>query len=51
VDRAAHRAWVQGEEVAFTALELRFLVMLYDNRGRVLTREMLLGEVWGRAPT
>jgi two-component system phosphate regulon response regulator PhoB len=47
VDRAAHRAWVRGEEVVFTALELRFLVVLHDNRGRALTREMLQGEVWG----
>ena len=47
VDRAAHRAWVAGEEVAFTALELRLLVMLYDRRGRVLTRDLLLDEVWG----
>jgi two-component system, OmpR family, phosphate regulon response regulator PhoB len=47
VDRAAHRAWVVGEEVAFTALELRLLVMLYDRRGRVLTRDLLLDEVWG----
>src|SRR5580692_12391478 len=47
VDRAAHRAWVTGEEVAFTALELRLLVMLYDRRGRVLTRDLLLDEVWG----
>jgi two-component system phosphate regulon response regulator PhoB len=47
VDRAAHRAWVDGEEVAFTALELRLLVMLYDRRGRVLTRDLLLDEVWG----
>jgi two-component system phosphate regulon response regulator PhoB len=47
VDRAAHRAWIQGEEVVLTALEMRFLVVLYENRGRVLTREMLLREVWG----
>src|SRR5262249_28074468 len=47
VDRAAHRAWVEGEEVAFTALELRLLTMLYDRRGRVLTRDLLLDEVWG----
>src|SRR6185437_5499737 len=47
VDRAAHRAWVDGDEVAFTALELRLLVMLYERRGRVLTRDLLLDEVWG----
>jgi two-component system phosphate regulon response regulator PhoB len=47
VDRAAHRAWVAGEEVAFTALELRLLTMLFDRRGRVLTRDQLLDDVWG----
>jgi two-component system phosphate regulon response regulator PhoB len=47
VDRAAHRAWVDGQEVAFTALELRLLTMLHDRRGRVLTRDLLLDEVWG----
>jgi two-component system phosphate regulon response regulator PhoB len=47
VDRAAHRAWVDGAEIAFTALELRLLLMLHDRRGRVLTRDQLLDEVWG----
>lgn len=47
VDRAAHRAWVAGQEVALTALELRLLLMLVDRRGRVLTRDLLLDEVWG----
>ena len=47
VDRAAHRAWVDGQEVSLTALELRLLLMLYDRRGRVLTRDLLLDEVWG----
>jgi two-component system phosphate regulon response regulator PhoB len=39
--------WVDGEEVALTALELRLLMMLYDRRGRVLSRDLLLDEVWG----
>jgi two-component system phosphate regulon response regulator PhoB len=47
VDRAAHRVWVEGKEVTLTALELRLLVMLYDRRGRVQSRELLLDEVWG----
>ena len=47
VDRAAHRAWVEDQEIALTALELRLLLMLYDRRGRVLTRDLLLDEVWG----
>jgi len=47
VDRAAHRAWVEEQEIALTALEFRLLMMLYDRRGRVLSRDQLLDEVWG----
>ncbi|WP_437281861.1 response regulator [Sorangium sp. So ce375] len=47
VDRAAHRAWVQDAEIALTALEFRLLMMLHDRRGRVLSRDLLLDEVWG----
>ncbi|MFO0758474.1 MAG: response regulator [Byssovorax sp.] len=58
IERAAHRTWVlpatapagaaEGwQEVGLTALELRLLLMLYDRRGRVLTRDQLLDEVWG----
>jgi two-component system phosphate regulon response regulator PhoB len=47
VDRAAHRAWVEGDEIAMSALEFRLLLMFYDRRGRVLGRDLLLDEVWG----
>jgi two-component system phosphate regulon response regulator PhoB len=47
LDRGAHRAWVDEQEIALTALELRLLLMLFDRRGRVLTRDFLLDEVWG----
>lgn len=47
VDRAAHRVWVLGTEVSLTALELRLLLMLHERRGRVLSRDTLLDEVWG----
>jgi two-component system phosphate regulon response regulator PhoB len=47
VDRPAHRLWVEGQEVALTSLEFRLLTMLHDRRGRVLTREFFLDEVWG----
>jgi two-component system phosphate regulon response regulator PhoB len=47
MDRGAHRAWVDEQEIALTALELRLLLMLFDRRGRVLTRDYLLDEVWG----
>jgi two-component system phosphate regulon response regulator PhoB len=46
IDRDGHRVWVEGHEVALTALELRLLVTLYDRRGRVQSRAVLLDEVW-----
>jgi two-component system phosphate regulon response regulator PhoB len=46
IDRDGHRVWVDGEEVALTALELRLLSTLYDRRGRVQSRAALLDEVW-----
>ena len=47
IDRAAHRAWVDGAEVTLTAREFKLLLTFYDRRGRVLTRDALLDEVWG----
>jgi two-component system phosphate regulon response regulator PhoB len=50
VDRGAHRVWVDGEEVALTALEMRLLWTLYERRGRVQSRGTLLDEVWDASP-
>jgi two-component system, OmpR family, phosphate regulon response regulator PhoB len=47
IDRGARRVWASGEEIDLTGLELRLLVELYDRRGRVLSREALLSDVWG----
>lgn len=47
IDRQAHRIWVNGEEVALTALEFKLLVTLFDRRNRVQTRAGLLEHVWG----
>ena len=47
VDPDAHRAWVEGSEVALTALEFRLLHTLVARRGRVQTRDALLRDVWG----
>jgi two-component system phosphate regulon response regulator PhoB len=47
IDRGAHRAWVDGQEITLTALEFKLLVTLCDRRGRVQTRERLLSDVWG----
>jgi two-component system phosphate regulon response regulator PhoB len=46
IDREGHRVWVENQEVTLTALELRLLCTLYDRRGRVQSRAVLLDEVW-----
>jgi two-component system phosphate regulon response regulator PhoB len=47
IDRAAHRAFVDGRDVNLTGLELRLLCALYDGGSRVQSRESLLRHVWG----
>ena len=47
IDSAGHRVWVDTEEIVLTALEFRLLTVLLERRGRVQTREVLLGDVWG----
>jgi two-component system, OmpR family, phosphate regulon response regulator PhoB len=46
VDREAHRVWVANAEVALTVLELALLNTLMERKGRVQTRDRLLGDVW-----
>jgi len=46
-DRAAHRVWVDEQEVELTALEFKLLVTLWDRRDRVQSRSTLLDDVWG----
>jgi len=47
VDPGAHRAYVDGQEVALTALEFKLLSTFMSRLGRVQTRESLLQDVWG----
>ncbi len=46
IDRTAHRVFVEGREVALTALELRLLVTLLERKNRTQTRDRLLLDVW-----
>ena len=50
VDMDGHRVWVDEVEVVLTALEFRLLTTLIARRGRVQTRDALLGDVWGVQP-
>jgi two-component system, OmpR family, phosphate regulon response regulator PhoB len=49
-DRQAHRAWVDGQEIPLTPLEMRLLWTLFERRGRVQSRGMLLDDVWEASP-
>ncbi len=42
-----HSAKVEGREVALTYKEFELLCALLENRGRVMTRDMLMDRVWG----
>ena len=43
----SHQAFIKDQEINFTALEFRLLKHLIDRKGRVQTRDQLLGDVWG----
>lgn len=47
VDRARHTVRVRNELVHLTAKEFALLVALIEARGRVLSRQALLEQVWG----
>jgi two-component system phosphate regulon response regulator PhoB len=47
LDPARHRCWVHDEEISLTAKEFDLLRGLMARPGRVLTREVLLDNVWG----
>jgi len=46
VDVAAHRAWLEGRELALSRKEQALLAELVRNAGRVVTREELMDRVW-----
>lgn len=47
VDSDRHEVKVGGRKVVLTAKEFSLLVKLIENKGKVLTRDMLLQSVWG----
>ena len=49
IDLNSKRVYVNKEEVLFTALEYRILVLLILNKGKVMTREKILDKIWDMA--
>jgi len=47
IDRSRQRLVVRGETVALAPKEFRLLHVLMENRGRIVTRQVLLEKVWG----
>jgi two-component system alkaline phosphatase synthesis response regulator PhoP len=47
IDTGRRQVWVDEEPVELTAIEFDLLKTLAEHRGLVLSREQLLGKVWG----
>jgi DNA-binding response OmpR family regulator len=47
MDLERHTVTADGQEVKLTAKEFMLLQYLLQHRGRVLSRDLLLGDVWG----
>jgi DNA-binding response OmpR family regulator len=47
MDLTRHTVFDNGQEVKLTAKEFMLLQYLLEHRGRVLSRDLLLGDVWG----
>ena len=47
MDLASHTVLDDGRDVKLTAKEFMLLQYLLEHRGRVLSRDLLLGDVWG----
>jgi two-component system response regulator RegX3 len=47
LDLARHEARVRGEEVRLTPKEFELLEVFLERKGRLLTRDFLITEVWG----
>ncbi len=47
VDTVKHEIRFRGGEIDLTAKEFELLLYMLENKGRVLTRDMILNHVWG----
>ncbi|MBR3539486.1 MAG: response regulator transcription factor [Eubacterium sp.] len=46
IDTEKDQVFVKGQEVEFTQLEYRILLMLMQNKGQLMTREKILDRIW-----
>ena len=47
INRSSHTLQHRGENVQLTPREFQLLDILVQNKGQVLTREIILGRIWG----
>ena len=47
VDYSRHRVSIDGEEVHLTPIEYKTLLLFIANRGKVLTHQFIIDQVWG----
>ena len=49
VDKRSHRVWVRDQEVTppLSMSQFKMLELLYENQGRVVSRQQLIEVVWG----
>lgn len=47
IDVPKHLVWVDDDSITLTPTEFRLLLALAEQRGKVLTRDVLLDNVWG----
>lgn len=47
VNKEKHEVLAGGERVTLTLKEFELLCLLLENKGKVLTRDQLLGSIWG----
>jgi two-component system phosphate regulon response regulator PhoB len=47
IDPKRYKVWVNKDSILLTATEFKLLLELVENRGKVMTRDALLNNVWG----
>ena len=49
VDKRSHRVWIKEQEITppLSMSQFKMLELLYENQGRVVSRQQLIGVVWG----
>ena len=50
IDLETHQAITPDRTIQLTELEMKILLLFFDQEGKVLSREKLLKQVWGMAP-